>query len=86
MPAFGAFGRISSAAGRDSSASMAYHVVPSAQMRYAPTDPSASGQSNANRMSVKPYMILYPCQISFGRKYAPALIPTTQPRIEALPA
>lgn len=51
-----------------------------------PADNSASGQSNAYRMSVKPYMILYPCQIIFGRKYEPAATPTTQPSTEALPA
>ena len=86
LPAFGALGRMSSAAGRCSSACATYHVVPSAQSRYAPADNSASGQSNAYRMSVKPYMILYPCQIIFGRKYEPAATATTQPSTEALPA
>ena len=86
LPAFGALGRISSAAGFCSSACTTYHVVPSAHSRYAPDETSASGQSKAYRMLVKPYMILYACQIIFGRKYEPAAMPSTQPRTEAIPA
>ena len=58
FPAFGALGRMSSAAGCRSSACTTYQVVPSAHSRYAPDETSASGQSKAYRMPVKPYMIL----------------------------
>ena len=86
LPALGALGRMSSAAGRFNSVCRAYHVAPSAHNRYAPEEMMASGQSKAYRMPAKPYMMLYDCQIILGRKTEPPAMPITQPSTEALPA
>lgn len=86
LPAFGALGRINSAAGF---CQFGVYDVPRRTERaqqICADETSASGQSKAYRMLVKPYMILYACQIIFGRKYEPAAMPSTQPRTEAIPA